>query len=103
MFVVRFYFSMNTIKFLSLALALLLFTNSSAIVLANKPPSATAVNRFIQPSEKAAKWAEKELRRMTAEEKVGQLVSVGINARFLNQDNPEFVELKRHVADNKIG
>ncbi len=43
------------------------------------------------------------MRRMTSDEKVGQLVSVGINARFLNQDNPEFIDLKRHVEVNKIG
>lgn len=40
---------------------------------------------------------------MTTDEKVGQLVSVGINARFLNQDNPEFLELKRQVVENKVG
>ena len=100
---VRFSFTMNTLKFLSFTLAFLLFTNSPAAVLASKPPVRAAANRFVQPSEKASKWAEKELRRMTAEEKVGQLVSVGFNARFLNQDNPEFVELKRHVTENKIG
>ncbi|HYP49800.1 MAG TPA: glycoside hydrolase family 3 N-terminal domain-containing protein, partial [Pyrinomonadaceae bacterium] len=91
---------MNFYKFLSLFLVCFLFLNSAPFVAAQNNRSA---NRFVEPSQQASKWAEKELRRMTTEEKVGQLVSVGINARFLNQDNPEFVELKRHVESNKVG
>ncbi|HEX8195983.1 MAG TPA: glycoside hydrolase family 3 N-terminal domain-containing protein [Pyrinomonadaceae bacterium] len=91
---------MNFYKFLSLFLVCFLFLNSAPLAAAQNNRSA---NRFVEPSQKASKWAEKELRRMTIEEKVGQLVSVGINARFLNQDNPEFVELKRHVEANKVG
>ncbi|HEX8567446.1 MAG TPA: glycoside hydrolase family 3 N-terminal domain-containing protein [Pyrinomonadaceae bacterium] len=91
---------MNFYKFLSLFLVCFLFLNSAPLLAAQNNRTA---NRFVEPSQKASKWAEKELRRMTMEEKVGQLVSVGINARFLNQDNPEFVELKRHVEANKVG
>ncbi|HEX9928163.1 MAG TPA: glycoside hydrolase family 3 N-terminal domain-containing protein [Pyrinomonadaceae bacterium] len=91
---------MNFYKFLSLFLVCFLFLNSAPLAAAQNNRT---VNRFVEPSQKASKWAEKELRRMTMEEKVGQLVSVGINARFLNQDNPEFVELKRHVEANKVG
>jgi beta-N-acetylhexosaminidase len=59
-------------------------------------------NRF-QPSEKAWKWADKRLKKMSLDEKVGQLVHIGINARFLSQDSNEFQELKRQVTENKIG
>lgn len=56
-----------------------------------------------EPSEKALKWANDELRKMSLEEKVGQLISVGVNATFLNQDSDAFRALKRHVEDNKVG
>ena len=41
--------------------------------------------------------------KMSVEEKVGQLVHIGINARYYNQDNPEYIELKRHITENKLG
>lgn len=56
-----------------------------------------------EPSKNAWKWADKELKKMSVEEKVGQLVHIGINARFANQDSPYFQDLKRQVVDKKIG
>src|ERR671933_69953 len=56
-----------------------------------------------QPSKDALKWADAELKRMTLDEKVGQLISVGINAKFLNQESDEFKELRRQVEQNHIG
>ena len=40
---------------------------------------------------------------MSLEEKVGQLISVGLNATFLNQDSDAFRTLKHHIEDNKVG
>ena len=40
---------------------------------------------------------------MSLEEKTGQLISVGINARFLNQESAEFKELRRQVEQNHVG
>lgn len=68
---------------------------------AKKPSKIASYKR--EPSEAALKWANKELKRMTLEEKVGQLISVGINATFLNQDSEAFRTLKHQVVDNKIG
>lgn len=56
-----------------------------------------------QPSRDALKWADKELRRMTIEQKIGQLISVGVNAIFLNQESDAFRDLKRQVEENHIG
>ena len=56
-----------------------------------------------QPSREALKWADKELQRMSLEQKVGQLISVGVNATFLNQDSEAFLTLKRQVEQNHIG
>ena len=55
------------------------------------------------PSQDALKWADKELSRMSIEQKIGQLISVGVNATFLNQDSDAFRELKRQVEENHIG
>jgi beta-N-acetylhexosaminidase len=43
------------------------------------------------------------LKKMSVEEKVGQLIQIGINARFINQDSDFFQDLKRQVTENKIG
>src|SRR5437588_7236176 len=56
-----------------------------------------------QPSKDALKWADAELKRMTLDEKTGQLISVGINARFLNEESDEFKELRRQVEQNHVG
>jgi len=56
-----------------------------------------------EPSSKALKWANDVLRKMSLEEKVGQLISIGVNATFLNQDSDAFRVLKRHIEANKVG
>src|SRR5882672_4219513 len=56
-----------------------------------------------KPSKDALKWADKELRRMSLEQKIGQLISVGVNATFLNQESEAFRSLKRQVEENHIG
>jgi beta-glucosidase-like glycosyl hydrolase len=40
---------------------------------------------------------------MSLEEKVGQLISVGINATYLNQDSEAFKALRHQVVDNHVG
>ncbi len=55
------------------------------------------------PSKKSVDLAAKQVKKMSVEEKVGQLIHVGINARFANQSSPFFKDLQRHVVENKIG
>lgn len=62
----------------------------------------TAAQKF-EPSQKSWKSADKLLKKMSVEEKVGQLVHIGVNARFANQDSAFFKDLKRQVVENKIG
>ena len=89
-----------------IAVALLL---AMAIVWLPRPESAqsSAAPRYRpysrQPSKEAQKWADKQLKRMSLEEKVGQLIAVGINATFLNQDSEAFNALRHQVVDNHIG
>ena len=73
-------------------------TQEAALV---KAPKVVAFKR--QPTPAAVKWANDELRRMSLDEKVGQLISVGINATFLNQDSDAYRTLKHHIEDNKVG
>lgn len=54
-------------------------------------------------SGEALKWADKELKRMSLEEKIGQLIAVGLNATFLNQDSEAFKDLRHQVVDNHVG
>src|SRR5438445_8970289 len=56
-----------------------------------------------RPSSDALKWADEQLRRMSLEEKIGQLISVGINATFLNQDSDAFRALRHQVVENHAG
>jgi beta-N-acetylhexosaminidase len=65
--------------------------------------SVFAQNVKFRPSEKAYKWADKQMKKMSVDEKIGQLIHVGINARYQNQDSPEFKEIKRQVVENKVG
>lgn len=56
-----------------------------------------------KPSNDALKWADKQLQRMSLDEKIGQLISVGINATFLNQDSDAFKALRHQIEDNHVG
>ena len=55
------------------------------------------------PTRKSSEAAAKQVKKMSVDEKIGQLIHVGINAKFANQDSAFFKDLKRHVVDNKIG
>src|SRR5438270_5828075 len=55
------------------------------------------------PSREALKWADKELKRMSLDEKIGQLICAAVNATFLNQDSEAFKALRHQVVDNHVG
>jgi beta-N-acetylhexosaminidase len=40
---------------------------------------------------------------MSLDEKIGQLISVGINATFLNEDSDAYRTLKHYIEDDKVG
>jgi beta-N-acetylhexosaminidase len=86
---------------LVLAFALLqpfvLITNANAAA-ANSPKPYSR-----KPSKEALKWADTELRKMSLDEKIGQLIYVGVNATFLNQDSEAFQALRHQVVDNHVG
>jgi beta-N-acetylhexosaminidase len=49
------------------------------------------------------KWAEKTLRKMSPEEKVGQLFGIKVLAQFLNDADPKWIQLRDSVRKYHIG
>ncbi len=56
-----------------------------------------------RPSKDALKWADAELKKMSLDEKLGQLISIGVNATFLNRESDAYKALRRQVEENHIG
>jgi len=86
---------------LTLVLAVILLHGVLPLMAQSAAVKTTPYKR--DPSEAALKWANKELSKMSLEQKIGQLISVGINATFLNQDSEAYLTLKRHVEENQVG
>jgi beta-N-acetylhexosaminidase len=49
------------------------------------------------------KWAEKTLRKLTVEEKVGQVFMIWCRASFLNLENPEYLQLREAMQKYHVG
>ncbi len=49
------------------------------------------------------KWADKTLRKMSTEEKVGQLFMIWVKVQFLNEADPTWLELRDNVRKYHIG
>jgi beta-N-acetylhexosaminidase len=71
-------------------------TSAPVVAAKTKPYSRKA-------SSQALKWADKELKRMSLEQKIGQLLAVGLNATYLNQDSLAFKDLRHQIVDNHVG
>src|SRR6202162_241919 len=67
-----------------------------------------AKERYQQPGpihldREGEKWAEKTLRKLSTEEKVGQLFMVWARAQFLNADSDIYVQLKEAIDKYHVG
>ncbi len=49
------------------------------------------------------KWAERTLRKMTPEEKVGQVFMIWCRAAFLNVENPDYIQLHDDMRKYHVG
>src|SRR6202043_2906167 len=49
------------------------------------------------------KWAEKTLRHLTLEEKIGQVFMIWCRASFLNVENPEYLEWREDMQKYHVG
>lgn len=99
--------TLTTIALLS-ALTLSTITHPRAAAAASLPSKLTPAESKAKPysrkpSNEALKWADKTLKQMSLDEKIGQLISIGINATFLNQDSEAFKALRHQVVDNHVG
>jgi beta-N-acetylhexosaminidase len=56
-----------------------------------------------RPSKEALKWADEELKKMSLDEKIGQLISIGVNATFLNRESDAYKAISRQVEANHVG
>ncbi|HEV2883764.1 MAG TPA: glycoside hydrolase family 3 N-terminal domain-containing protein [Pyrinomonadaceae bacterium] len=77
--------------------------NSSPIVSNAKVENKTTRPYSQKPSKEALKWADKQLKQMSVDEKIGQLISIGVNATFLNQDSEAFKAVRHQIVDNHVG
>ncbi|HEX8815830.1 MAG TPA: glycoside hydrolase family 3 N-terminal domain-containing protein [Terriglobales bacterium] len=62
-----------------------------------------AVAAPVHVDREGEKWAEKTLRKLSLEEKIGQLFMMRVRVEFLNDQNPSYVELRNAVEDYHLG
>ena len=65
-------------------------------------------DRFLRPGpihvDKAGqKWVDKTLRKMSPEEKVGQLFAIWVRAQFLNDADPIYIQMRDNIGKYHIG
>jgi beta-N-acetylhexosaminidase len=71
-------------------------------------PTAFAKDKYLQPQpvqldHNGEKWAEKTLRKLSLEEKIGQLFMVRVEAEFLNVNSPEYLRLQDTIRNYHVG
>ncbi|MCX6572924.1 MAG: hypothetical protein NTX99_02925, partial [Candidatus Aminicenantes bacterium] len=66
---------------------------------ARMPPPSTAP-RLAAPD---GGWVARTLKKMTVEEKIGQMIACRFTAEFRNADSPALREIESLVVDSKIG
>jgi len=66
-------------------------------------PFLKAQDKYFQLSESEREWVEKTLKRMSLDEKIGQLIMVPFSGRFVNLKSDYFKELTTFVKDYHVG
>src|SRR5574341_2946 len=72
------------------------------------PPRAHSKEKFQQPGpvhldRDGEKWADKTLRKLTLEEKIGQMFMLRAPAEFLNLASPEYIQLRDSIQKYHVG
>src|SRR5580765_8362991 len=81
-----------------LAILLIVTLASSTLAKEQHPPTPA-----IHLDRAGERWAEKTLRKLTLEEKVGQLFMIWARAEFLNVNSPEYLELRDDIRKYHLG
>jgi beta-N-acetylhexosaminidase len=71
-------------------------------------PGAGAKTKYQEPrpihlDRDGQRWAQKTLRKLSVEEKVGQLFMIWVRAEFLNINSPEYLQLRETMLKYHIG
>ena len=82
------------------ALAFLLF---SLPVLAKDPKDKLQPVGPVALDKDGEKWAEKTLKKLSLEEKIGQMIMIWSRAGFYNVGNPEYIKLRDNIRKYHIG
>jgi len=98
-------FGRSVVRLIVAALLVASFYQPARLAASTPAPVVTARTKPYsrKASSDALKWADKELRRMSLEQKIGQLIAVGLNATYLNQDSSAFKDLRHQIVDNHVG
>ncbi len=80
----------------------------SVLLLAVIASTAFAKEKFEHPGpihldHGGEKWAEKTLRKLSLEEKIGQLFMIWVRAEFLNMNSPEYLQLRDQMQKYHVG
>ena len=72
------------------------------------PEFARAADHFQKPApvhldQKGEKWARESLKKMSLEQKIGQMFMIWSLARFMNVDSPEYIALRDTMRKYHIG
>ena len=59
--------------------------------------------RSIHLDRAGKKWADKTLRKMSVEEKIGQLFSISLRAQFFNDADPIFIQIRDSIRKYQVG
>jgi beta-N-acetylhexosaminidase len=84
-------------------LALLLFTLALTAAASAKDKDKYQQPGPIRLSHNGEKWAQKTLRKLTLEEKIGQVFMIWCRASFLNVENPEYLQLRDDMQKYHVG
>ncbi|MGH9529163.1 MAG: glycoside hydrolase family 3 protein, partial [Terriglobales bacterium] len=86
-----------------LARAVLLFVLVFVLVPCSFARTKYQQSRPIHLDHAGQKWAEKTLRKLSPEEKVGQLFMIWVRAEFLNVNSPDYLQLRDTMQKYHIG
>jgi len=75
----------------------------SSVIFAKDKPEKFLTAAPIKLNRDGEKWAEKTLKSLSPEEKVGQLFMIWVRAQFLNVEDPIFLQLRDSINKYHVG
>src|SRR5437868_11448237 len=96
------------LRFFAVLLLLLLPASLSTAVIKEDRPEKKRKSSFVQPgpielTKDGRKWVDKTLKRMSLEQKIGQLIMVRGYAEFQNDESPTYLQLRDDIRKFHIG